>query len=247
MLNGASINSATAGILVAFSFLTSAISATFGIGGGVAMLAVLLNLAPPAIAIPVHGVIQFGSNAGRAVIMRKNVMFDIVPWFVIGTVAGVLVASLIFFSLPKALLQTVLAAFILWSVWAPKWRAAAISNRSYVGVGALGSFCTMFLGATGPMLAAFLSPERYGRDKTVATHATCMTLQHLLKVLAFVGLLGFALLPWLGVITLMIIGGFAGTVLGRHLLNKIDEHYFKIAFKIVLSLLALRLLWGALR
>lgn len=36
--------------LIAFSFLTSAISAAFGLGGGVAMLIAVLSLTPPIVA-----------------------------------------------------------------------------------------------------------------------------------------------------------------------------------------------------
>jgi hypothetical protein len=38
----------------------------FGIGGGAALLAVMASLVPPAALIPVHGVVQVGSNLGRA-------------------------------------------------------------------------------------------------------------------------------------------------------------------------------------
>ena len=49
--------------LMGISFLGSFITAAFGIGGGVVVLAVLATLLPPAALIPVHGVVQFGSNA----------------------------------------------------------------------------------------------------------------------------------------------------------------------------------------
>ena len=58
--------------LVAISFLTSALTAAIGIGGGVAMLAALASLTPPATALPVHGVVQIGSNFGRAALMRQH-------------------------------------------------------------------------------------------------------------------------------------------------------------------------------
>ena len=49
--------------LVATSFLTSAVSAAFGLGGGVAMLIALLSLTPPVVALPVHALVQIGSNS----------------------------------------------------------------------------------------------------------------------------------------------------------------------------------------
>ncbi|HYG44650.1 MAG TPA: sulfite exporter TauE/SafE family protein, partial [Bordetella sp.] len=54
-----------AAVLVATSFLTSALTAAMGLGGGVAMLAVLSLGLPVTSVLPVHGVVQMGSNSGR--------------------------------------------------------------------------------------------------------------------------------------------------------------------------------------
>ncbi len=231
-------------ILIGFSFITSAISAAFGLGGGVAMLIALLSLTPPVIAIPVHAIIQIGSNAGRAAMLRTHVMPDIVGWFVPGIILGILIGSQVFISLPTQWLQIILALFILWLVWAPKFRAKQISSRAYFLVGTVTSFGAMFLGATGPLLATFLSPDRYGRDATVSTHAVCMALQHAIKIVAF-GFLGFVILEWIPLVLAMTVSGLIGTVAGGSVLRKIPESTFKILFRIVLSALALRLLYRA--
>ena len=102
----------------------------------------------------------------------------------------------------------------------------------------------MFVGGTGPFVAAFVSPDRFGKEPTVATHAACMTFQHGLKVVVF-GMLGFAFGPWIPLLVAMVMGGFLGTLAGRVVLLKLPERAFAIAFKTVLTLLALRLLWSA--
>jgi hypothetical protein len=48
------------------SFAGSFITAAFGIGGGIAFLADCAVLLPPAAIIPIHGVVQLGSNSVRA-------------------------------------------------------------------------------------------------------------------------------------------------------------------------------------
>ena len=63
------------GLLVAASLVTSFITAAFGIGGGVVLLVFLALVLPPAALIPVHGIVQLGSNAGRACIMLKEVVW----------------------------------------------------------------------------------------------------------------------------------------------------------------------------
>lgn len=231
-------------VLIAISFLTSAISATFGLGGGVAMLIALLSLTPPIVALPVHALIQIGSNAGRAWMLRSHVVHGVVRWFIPGCLMGVILASQIVVTLPTQWLQLILALFILWSVWSPRLSGVPVSEKAYLGVGGVTSFVTMFLGATGPLLAVFLSPDRYGRDSTVATHAACMTAQHLIKVVAF-GFLGFVLTEWLPLVFVMIISGVIGTWMGRHLLWRLPESMFKKVFKGILTVLALRLLYRA--
>ena len=58
--------------LVALSFVTSLITATFSLGGGTLMVAVLAVVFPPAIVVPLHGAIQLGSNGGRAIVQRAQ-------------------------------------------------------------------------------------------------------------------------------------------------------------------------------
>ena len=72
-----------------------------------------------------------------------------------------------------------------------------------------------------------------------------MTLQHALKTVAF-GFLGFNYLPWLTLLALMIGAGFLGTLAGRKVLNRLPERAFAWGFRLVLTGLALRLLWQAL-
>ena len=245
LLLPAEISPLAALALIAFSFLTSAISAAFGLGGGVAMLIALLSLTPPIVALPVHALVQIGSNAGRAWMLRPHVMSLVVTWFIPGSILGVLLASQLIVTLPTSSLQLILALFILWTVWAPKINTLPVPDKAYFLVGGLTSFATMFLGATGPLLAAFLSPARYGRDRTVSTHAACMTIQHLLKVIAF-GFLGFVLTQWLVLVGTMIVSGLLGTWMGKALLQRLPEQTFSKVFKAVLTVLAVRLLYKAI-
>ncbi len=219
-------------------------TAAFGIGGGVALITVLLLILPPAIVLPVHGVVQAGSNVSRTWLMRESVRWPIAGWFAIGSLAGVLVASSIVVALPQRLLQGVLAAFILWSIWSPGFKKRAISDRGFVAVGAAATFLTMFLGATGPLVAAFWRVEALGRQGVVATHGAVMSVQHSLKVIAF-GWLGFAFQEWLPVIAAMVVAGYLGTIAGKHILARLPEALFARLFKWTLTLLALRLAYAA--
>jgi uncharacterized membrane protein YfcA len=231
---------AVAGALVAASFGTSFITAAFGIGGGGVLLAVLASLVPPAALIPVHGLVQLGSNAGRAAIMIRHRDQGVLMPFAAGSVVGVALGGSVVVQLPPDTLRIGVGVFILWSVVATP---PAFMRRSAAIAGGFSSFLTMFFGGTGPFVAAYVKTMGFARMTHVATHALLMTVQHLLKTVAF-GFLGFAFSVWLPLIAAMIASGFLGTVVGKKVLARIDEKRFKFALNAILILLALRLIWG---
>jgi len=84
----AGLGAGTAALLVAASFFTSALTAGLGIGGGVALLSVMGYVLPVAALIPVHGVVQLGSNAGRALVQRAHIGWAVILPFLAGSAAG---------------------------------------------------------------------------------------------------------------------------------------------------------------
>ena len=235
-----------AGGLVAVSFVASLLTAALGLGGGLLMIAVLAGALPSAALIPVHGVIQLGSNLGRAVLFRRHVRRGILLWFALGAVFGVGLGASVAVNLPRPALLTVVAVFILATTWAPRLGSRPVPERGFVAVGAATAFVTMFVGATGPFLAPFLSSERLGdRRATVGTMAACMSLKHGLKVAAF-AVAGFVYLPWLPFAAASIASGFLGSLAGRAIVVRLPERTFRIGFRLLLTALALRILWQAL-
>ena len=231
-------------LLCGVSFLGSFIAAALGLGGGGLVLATMALFLPPAVLIPVHGTVQLGSNFGRAALLRSHVLIEIIPAFLAGTILGAAIGVQFVIALPIGLLQAVLAAFILYSTWAPKFRASNPRKKTFFGVGVLGAFLTMFVGATGPLVAPFAAAASDQRQQVVATHAALMTIQHGLKIVAF-GVVGFAFGPYLPLLAGLLGCGFVGTYAGRHLLNRLPERAFRLGLKAILTAIALRLLYGA--
>lgn len=225
--------------LVAGSFVSSLITSAFGIGGGGLLLAIMASFVPPAALIPVHGVVQLGSNAGRMLLFLRHVFWPAVPVFAAGSLVGAVAGGLVVVELPASFVQIGIGCFVIWTVFArpPRW----LRDMPFIG-GLVSSFLTMFFGATGLFVASFTRALNLPRHDYVATHATLMTLQHGLKVVVF-GLLGFAFGEWWGVILLMVIAGAAGTWTGRNVLNRIDERRFVLALNTLLVLISLRLIW----
>jgi uncharacterized membrane protein YfcA len=238
----AEIGSAVAIALLVLSAATSFITSAFGIGGGVVMIGILASLLPPVVLIPIHGFVQLGSNIGRTALLIRHVEWRTVPAYLGGTVAGAALGGMIAVNLPGAVVQAGVGLFILFSIYVgtPDFGRAA----GWV-IGGIASFLSMFFGATGPFVANYVRSMQLGRMEHVATHGMMMTIQHVLKVLAF-GLLGFAFGPYLPLLAGMIATGFLGTVIGRQVLLRTDDGKFRLALKIILTLLALRLIWAGL-
>jgi len=230
-------------LLIAASMATSFVTAAFGIGGGVMLVALMAVLLPPAALIPVHGVVQLGSNGGRALIMLRHVHRSTIPPFVAGGALGAALGGALFVQFPPAVVQLALAGFITWSALG---RLPAIGRRHVFAAGAVSSFLTMFFGATGSFVAATVKGMKLPPLEHVATHSTLMTLQHLLKSVVF-GFLGFAFAPWLAFVAAMIASGFLGTVLGRHVLVRMGHRYFQPILSAILLLLAARLAWSGIQ
>lgn len=238
------ITSVFATILVIASFLTSALTAAMGLGGGVAMLAVLSVGLPVTSVLPVHGVVQMGSNSGRVIIQRRHVVLPLLLWFALGSLVGVALGASVVVSIPDALAKWALALFILWSIYRkkPSTTAQRHGKTYFVVGGAISSFCTMLVGATGPLVAALLARTGLIKQPLVATHAACMVIQHGMKIVVF-GTLGFAYAQWAPLIAAMIASGVVGTWIGTRMLDNLPEATFRLGFKIVMTLVSLHMIW----
>ena len=230
-------------VVAAANFCTSAFTAAVGLGGGVAILAVMANVLPTAAVIPVHACVQFSNNASRTFLNRKHIAWPLSLWFAAGALAGAVLGSAFVITLPKAILQLILGAFVLFTILGPKLNRLSLGKAGLAVGGAATTFATFFVGATGPLVAAIMPVERMARHEVVSTHGLLMVLQHVLKIIFF-GFAGFAFGPWIGFLVLLIVTGFAGAYAGSKLLGHVSEERFKTVFRIVLTLLALRLVYS---
>lgn len=239
-----SLSPAVAIFLLFSSTLTSMITASLGAGGGVLLLVLMASWMPPAAIIPVHGMIQLGSNAGRAALTRQHIDWKVIAAFAPGVVVGAGVGAWLLVDLPSHIWQLTIAVFVLYLCWGPALPKGSLGGIGVFLASGLTSFISLFVGATGPLVAAFIKQIHTDRFRTVSTFATAMTLQHAPKALVFT-VAGFVFPDWIPFILAMIVAGFGGTWLGLHLLKTLSNRWFNHAFNLVLTALAIRLLWLA--
>jgi len=63
--------------LVVAAFLSSSLTTVLGLGGGMLLISIMSVFLPPAAIVPVHGVVQFASNASRGAFSAKDIRWDI--------------------------------------------------------------------------------------------------------------------------------------------------------------------------
>ncbi len=230
--------------LIGLSFVTSLITATFSLGGGTLMIAVLALVFPPAVVVPVHGCVQLGSNGGRALVQREHIQWTLIAWISAGALAGTIVGGQFVTLLPEHLFTIAIGVFVLITTWLPQPKLVGESRVVQFLGGLIISALSMVVGATGPLIATFIKGLA-DRRQLVATHAMLMTIQNTFKVLTFTAL-GFAFGSYLPLILAMVLAGFVGTSIGSRLLVKVPERIFRVGFKLILTIVALDLIRGAL-
>jgi len=210
------------------------------------MLAVLGLDMPVTSVLPIHGVVQLGSNSARLILQRRYLIRPLLLWFSLGSLIGITLGASIVIAIPDWLAKWALALFILWSVYRKKAESSTKPHRHHYFVlsGAISGFCTMLVGATGPLVAALLANTGLTKQPLVATHAGCMVIQHGIKIGAF-GMLGFAYAQWGPLIAAMIASGGLGTWVGTRILNHLPEASFRRGFKIMMTLMSAHMIWQA--
>ena len=234
---------AFSGLMLA-SLVTSFIGVFTGAAGGIVLLGLMAMVMPPLALIPVHTVVMLGSGVTRTMIMWRDVIRGMVLPFVVGAAVGAFAGANVFVALSQSTLMLILGVFMLIVTWLPKLGRIGPERGRFVVLGFFTTFLGVFVSATGSLLAPFLASATPNRYKLVATMGALMTVTHIAKLLAF-GFIGFAIGSFLPLMAAMIAFGAVGNWLGEVALHKTSEQRFRLVLQVILTLLALRLIWNA--
>jgi uncharacterized membrane protein YfcA len=237
-------------VIGAATFVTAVLSGVLGMAGGVALLAVLLLFLPPLAAIPLHGVIQLASNGSRVVAQRRHARFDWILWYALPLVPMGWLGLSAARALPERLLEAAIGAVVLAATWLPRRREAGAPPAQrprlrFFALGGAAGFFSLVIGATGVLIDPFFLGLGLSRQALVGTKAACQALGHAVKIGLF-GAAGFAFAEHAPLLGLGIACAAAGTWVGSRLLDRLSEASFLWLYRVVLTGLALRLLWAAL-
>lgn len=231
--------------LISAAFFSSTLTAVLGVGGGMLLISFMAVSMPPAAIVPVHGVAQLASNASRGIFALKDISWQIFWPFLLGCLIGSVAGSNLLISFPSHFLPIPLGLFVLIMTWMPQLKQRFWLPGRFFSLGLTQAVLTLFVGATGPLNMPFLLREGLSKDQIVVTGSALMTIVHLAKILTF-GFLGFAFSDYLPLMVGMVVAVIAGSFVGTKLRARVPEQLFKNIFKILITVLALRMIIRAL-
>jgi uncharacterized membrane protein YfcA len=227
--------------LLPIVFATSCLAAIIGMGGGVLLLMLMPGLVPIAAILPLHALTQMASNASRAAFGWRAIDLSLVPAFTVGALAGGWLGSEVYQLLDERWLPAYIGVFILVFTWLPLPLVRGGGQLALAILGFVQTGLGMLAGATGPLGAAVLVRRNTERDWLVVNTAVYMTLNHTLRVLAYFAI-GFSYAPWWPLVTGMVIAGIAGSWVGTRLRHLVPQRDFHKWFRLLVSVLAVRMI-----
>ena len=241
-------------ILIAAGFITSSISAVLGMGGGIILLGIMAILIPEGyVVVALHGIIQLVSNITRSYVFRQHIKGQIIWQYFPGALLGLCLSAVIIiiiiqsFDVQSAkdikvdILKPLIGIFIIWFLFG---RRPQVKDRqhNFFGVGAISGLTTVFIGATGPLIAPFFLKGKLTKESIIANKAVCQAISHAGKIPLFIIFFKFNYFIELDVLISLSIAVFIGTNFGKQILQFIPEQVFRVLFQGALTLIAIKLI-----
>ncbi len=232
-------------VLGLLTFITSTVAGVVGLGGGMLLIAILPLFLPLNAIIPVHGITQMSSNISRAYFGIKDIQFEVVPKFILGSILGVSLFAFLLSYISLEYVPLFIGVYILLNLWSKRFGKYIKKYESYFMAGFFQTGLSVIVGATGPLTMSLLLKDYEDKDKVVATGALLMSITHTAKIFVF-AIFGFMFFEYIYIMIFMIIGAVAGSYFGTKIRHKIDGKKFINVLKILLTLLAIRAIYTSL-
>jgi len=235
----------TALIIIIGSLVASIFNAAFSVGGAMIILAITSTVLPIQAIVPIHSTLLIGSTASRVVLFREHIDWNIVWPFLIGSLAGALIGARVYIELPEAIIATAISILMLVALWLPQitWRPNI--KHPWAIVGFLHTLISTLF-AYGALFHAVILHTDLKRRQIVGTMGGCLMGMSVFKITGYAWY-GFDFVPYLTVIAAAVVISFVGTAIGRRIGDTLPEDKFRLAYRILVTLTALRLLYAGLR
>ncbi len=230
-------------------FLSSALTAMVGFGGGTILIGVMLLFLPPAQTIPFHGVVQLISNGWRIYLFRRHIGWHLAWRFSVLLPFGVAIGWYFLQGFSPQVIQILIGGFVLFSLTARQLkglRQRDLPLAAFIPLGFVVGMLNMMVGVVAPLLGVLVIRRELTKEQVIGTMGFMATSGHVVKVIAF-GVGGFDFLPFLPALAVMAPAVMLGGVAGKWMLGHFNERVFRILFQLILLGLAIKLIvWEGL-
>lgn len=230
-------------LIVTSSFVASAISGAFAIGGGFFMLAVVATFFPIAAVVPMHSALMLGTSVGRSIFFRRYIHWPIAVPFVLGCLIGAPVGARIYVDLPEALIAVTVGVFILAALWVPPLVWKPRIRHPFFFVGIVHSFLSTLF-SFGGVMQPLMMRTTLDKLQVIATLAVSLLFMNVFKLAGY-ATFGFDFRPYISLIAVAVLAGVAGAGAGMQIVQRMPEDKFRMVFKVIMTALALQLFYRA--
>ncbi|HXH30506.1 MAG TPA: sulfite exporter TauE/SafE family protein [Bacteriovoracaceae bacterium] len=226
----------------------SLLTSLTGLGGGSLILAGLLLIYPPELAIPLHSFTQVTANGIRAGLYRKTVNWKIVFAYASLMLPFAWLGALLFDYVNPSWLKIFVGFFLLFSILPLKLHPKdEPDSKTFVLLGALSGFLGIFVGAVGPMVTPFFNRIKLGRDGVLSTKSAGQMLLQLSKIVAFFGAAGVDFVTLKDHVGLLVFGSILGVAISIPIGKRISDKTMTFFVNILLGIISVKILSEGLR
>ena len=223
-------------IIIAAAVIGFSISGVAGFGGGVVVLPILVWAFGPREAVPVIAISQAMGTASRAWIHHREIDWQVVRWFAVGSLPLAALGSFFFVSADMSLLTRIMGAGIIAMVvftLLPWSRRVRMALWGFLPVGGAAGFLSAFVGIPGPFPPVFYLAYGMAPAAYIGTFSLGMLLVQAPK-LAVMGSNG--VLTTRVVVLGLVLGviALAGSYAGHWALRRIPDRVFVALLNVLL-------------
>ncbi len=218
-------------LVAAAAFVTSVISAVFGMAGGMMLMGLYAATLPVQVAMVLHGVTQLFANGFRAFLLRDRFYGAGLVWYGVGALASLAFFTWLALVVARPVIFLVLGGIPLaLSALPRRFAPNFVRPGAALACGVLCTSGSLLAGVSGPLLDVFFVRAELDRFQVIATKAFTQVVGHLIKIVYFAWLLrGPALemnIPlWL--YPTLVACAFVGTRAGGKILESLTDGAFR--------------------
>lgn len=217
------------------AFLASVLSGIAGFGGAMIFLPVLVLTYGVRASVPILTVSVLLGNASRVYFNRRELDFNLVGWFSLGSLPLAILGSFVYVSLPTLWIKKGIGFFLLASVLVRHIHKDFQFKQRWIflPLGAVTGFLSALMGGVGPVSSPFFLAFGLTKEAFVGTEALCAVGMHLVKSVAYnrLNILnGQELLAGLSFGAVMSLGSYVA----KKILDKMSRETFLILVEVML-------------